>query len=148
MKSLILILAITLTSFTALSQNVEGTYANKWVSNTGEGIEYMLTIEANGHFTFNYTRIHLDQHPDRKVKVQGTWSLDGHLIVLKTNKSSDADSDIVSGLDLNKARYVSVSPRNPKFNLVKPSLKFYSSEVFFAKDMELIKTDESVSSIN
>jgi hypothetical protein len=49
---------------------------------------------------------------------------------------------------LNKARYVSVSPRNPKFNLVKPSLKFYSSEVFFAKDMELIKTDESVSSIN
>ena len=148
MKSLLLFIALTFTITTIQSQEIEGTYANKWLANTGEGIEYTLTLDTEGTFTFDYTRMYKDEVPDTNVKVNGTWKMEGHLLVLDTDTTNDDNHKIASGLNLNKARFVSVSPRNPNFNLVKPSLKFYSSDVFYAKDMELIKTESTITASN
>lgn len=127
----------------ANSQIVEGLYSNKWESPTGEAIAYNLALNEDGTFTFQSIRTFLDDVPNKTLETQGTWSLDGHLLVLTTNM----DSNILSTeLNKNKARFISVSPRNPNFNLVKPSLKFYESGVFYAKDMELFKTETSMTS--
>lgn len=147
MKSILFFFLLALSTFTLQSQNIEGTYSNKWVSNSGEGLAYELTLHPEGNFTFIYKRMHLDSNPDTEVEVMGTWIMDGHLLILNTNTLSEADNKLASGLNLNKARFVSISPRNPKFNLVKPTLKFYESAVFYAKDMELIKTESSLTGL-
>ena len=143
MKSYIFLLTLFFTAFTIQSQDIEGTYANKWVSNSGEGIEYTLTIMEDGQFNFIYRRLLRDSNNEPNIEVHGTWDLNGHLLVLNTE---DTDNSISTGLNSNKAKFVSVSPRHPKFNMIKPSLKFYESEIFYAKDMELIKTEEKVTS--
>ncbi|MGJ8591314.1 MAG: copper resistance protein NlpE N-terminal domain-containing protein [Aquaticitalea sp.] len=147
MKPLLLLTALFFTVFTSQSQDIEGTYANKWIATTGEGIEYTLTLNDDGNFTFNYTRMYMDTDSNTEVKVNGTWNLENNLLVLKTENDTEEDNGIASGLDLNRARFVSISPRHPKFNLVKPTLKFYESDVFYAKDMELIKIGSPVSSV-
>jgi hypothetical protein len=81
-------------------------------------------------------------------EVRGTWSMDGHLLVLQTKNANNDDPKIANGLDLNKARFMSVSPRNQKFNLAKSSLKFYESDIFYVKNMELIKTASTISASN
>ncbi len=144
MKSLLLFFASILTLFTTHAQDIQGVYANKWLSNAGEGIEYTLALKPDGQFTFTYKRLYLDSNPDTEIEVKGTWDLDGHLLVLDTNDEAESENFVASGLDLNKARFVSVSPRHPNFNLVKPKLEFYESKVFYAKNMELIKTEASV----
>jgi hypothetical protein len=147
MKALPLILLTTLTIFTLHSQNIEGTYSNKWISNSGEGIEYVLTLNEDGNFTFNYIRMYMDSDSDTKIEVQGTWVLENQLLVLNTDDGSEKENSIASGLNSNKARFLSVSPRNPKFKLGKSSLKFYKSDIFYAKDMKLIKTAPTVTAV-
>lgn len=147
MKSILYIFLIAFSTLSVQSQNIEGTYANKWVSNSGEGIAYKLTLQPDGNFIFNHTRLHLNSQLDTEVEVLGSWSLEGHLLVLKTDATVDDTDKIASRLDLNKARFVSVSSRDPKFNLVKPSLKFYESDIFYAKGMELIKTESSLTAL-
>ncbi|MEZ4793101.1 MAG: hypothetical protein R2783_06465 [Gelidibacter sp.] len=140
MKSLLLFSALIVTfSFTASAQSVEGVYTNKWKSPSGEALAYELILHEDGSFTFYSTRTYLDSDPDKTTEVDGTWTLDGHLLVLNTNHKTD--NALTTGLDNNKAKYVNISPRNPNFNLIKPSLRFYESGVFFAKDMELFKTE-------
>lgn len=146
MKSILLLL-VTFITFSIQSQTVEGTYSNKWLSNSGEGVQYTLTLHENEQFTFEYIRMYMDEDMNKTVTIEGTWRMEDHLLVLDTDESQH-DNNIASGLDLNKARFVSLSPRNPNFNLVKPLLKFYESDVFYAKDMELIQTSTTVSSIN
>lgn len=144
MKTIILFCLVTLSALTTQSQNIEGTYANKWVSNSGEGIEYTLTLNTDGQFIFDYIRIFKDDVKDKKTQVKGNWVLQNNLLTLQTETTGD--NDLASRLDLNTARFESLSPRNPKFNLVQPSLKFYESAVFYAKDMELVKTEVTVTS--
>ncbi|MCK7589630.1 copper resistance protein NlpE [Subsaxibacter sp. CAU 1640] len=142
MKTYILLFAILFSSIFTYSQNIEGIYANKWLANSGEGIDYTLDLKADGTFAFIYKRIYINGSKDRVVEVEGTWVLDNHLLTLYTEGQTDVE--IAKWLDENKARFVSVSPRHPQFNLIKPSLKFYESNIFYAKNMELIKTESSV----
>lgn len=144
MKYLLLFCFISFT-FNLHSQEIEGTYANKWVSNSGEGIQYNLTLHEDGQFTFEYIRIYKEEIKNSTIEVTGNWILENNLLTLKT-ESTDTDEELAESLDLNKARFISISPRNPNFNLVKPSLKFYESEVFYSKDMELIKTESTITS--
>ena len=145
MKSLLLFLTITFTLITSVnSQNIDGIYTNKWESKSGETLAYTLTLNPDGTFIFESERISLPPDMGITSNVIGTWNLTGHLLVLST----DSNTDFSSNLNNSKARYVSVSPRNPKFNLVKPSLHFYQSDVFYAKDMKLHKEESTVTSIN
>lgn len=146
MKSVLLVTALYLTTMMAgYSQSIEGTYANKWESNSGESLEYLLTLMEDGTFTFKSIRGYMNYEPNIILNAKGTWKMNGQLLTLETHDSSDKQNDLLINLDQSKARYVSISPRNPNFNLEKPSFKFYQSDVFYAKDMELYQTDVTVS---
>ena len=141
MKPYILLILLSITSLSSTGQTLEGTYSNKWVSTSGEGVAYTLTLEANGQFTFDYRRV-LVGTDDYRSEVTGTWKLEGHLLTLTSKEGTD--SELVSKLDGNRARFVSVSPRHPDFNLVKPSLNFYKSDIFYVRNMALTKVETSV----
>ncbi|WP_431133296.1 hypothetical protein [Psychroserpens mesophilus] len=144
MKSIILTFILLFNAFTAFTQNVEGTYSNEWISDIGEGMIYTITLEDDGSFTFYYTRKYIGGIPDKNVAVEGTWTLDGRLLILDTDVESPEESEFASELDSNKARFVSYSPRHHKYDEVEPSLEFYESDVFYLKDMDLIKTKEDI----
>lgn len=143
MKIIFTLLTLFFTTIASFSQQIEGAYTNKWLSNTGEGIEYTLTLQEDGQFIFNHRRIFMNDKLNTEAIIEGTWQIKGHLLVLNT---SDDNHKLASKLDSNKARFVSVSPRHPEFNVIKPSLIFYESAMFYAKDMELIKTETSITS--
>lgn len=144
MKSLFISLAlIFLLAGSANCQNIEGTYTNKWEAKSGESISYNLTLKEDGTFKFQSTRTFLASTTDNTLAAEGIWKLDGRLLILQTNEKNN---ELSSKLNMNKARYMTVSPRNPQFNLAKHSFKFYESDVFYAKDMELIKTDVNLTS--
>lgn len=145
MKATILLFAITLfTIFPAHSQSIVGTYTNTWESKSGEALVYTLTLNEDSTFEFQSERTLLAPDSEITSEASGTWKLNGHLLVLST----DSNDELSSGLNNCKARFVNISPRNPKFNLVKPSLKFYPSEVFYAKNMKLNKEESTVTSID
>lgn len=140
MKTTILFVLLSINTFLAQSQTINGIYANRWESTSGEVLSYELTLREDGTFTFISTRIYLEQQPNSIAEAEGTWELDGRLLVLATQDNHP----LAIHLNGNKARYISTSPRSPNFNLVKPSLKFYESKVFYAKNMELIKTETNL----
>jgi hypothetical protein len=145
MRPLLLFFIVLLTSITTNAQTIEGIYSNKWESPSGEAIAYNLILNSDGTFKFQSTKTYMDAIPNKTIEAEGTWDLDGHLLVLTTSEHSN---ELASDLDMNKARYVTVSPRNRKFNLANPSLKFYKSKVFYAKDMELFKTESCITTSN
>ena len=148
MRTFILFFTLALITLPINSQTIEGTYSNRWEAPTGEALEYSLTLQEDGSFVFYTTRVYRSELPDKKISATGTWNLNGHLLQLNTSNDVESQNSLQSKLDTSKARFITISPRNPNFNLVKPSLKFYESEVFYAKDMELIKTENTVSSLN
>ena len=144
MKTLILLLACAISTCTLQSQNIVGTYTNTWLSNTGQGIAYTLTLQKDSTFIFHYKRMYKESTDTKESIVEGIWNLNGHLLVLHTN-DTDSQNPITTGLDANKARFISVSPRNPDFNLVKPSLEFFPSDILLIK--EFISSNSIESSI-
>lgn len=141
MKSILLLVAITLLTILPVnSQTIEGTYTNKWEAKSGEALAYTLILNEDNTFEFHSYRTLLSADSDISKKVNGTWNLKGHILVLKT----DSEKGLGSDLNNSKARFMSVSPRNPNFNVIKPSLKFFQSDVFYAKNMELHKQESSV----
>lgn len=146
MRTLLLFFALTCSALVSQSQSIEGLYFNKWEAASGESIQYDLNLLKDGHFTFHSTRSYRSNLPDTLVEANGTWNLEGHLLVLKTTADDEVENDLQTNLNNTKARFISISPRNPDFNLVNPSLKFYKSKVFYTKDMELIKTESSITS--
>ena len=146
MKTIILFFFINTALFSGMAQSIEGIYYNKWESSTGEALAYTLQLNEDGTFQFLSARSYLGGENEKTTHVFGTWQLEGHLLILSADKNLNQDSKLAVWIDNNRARYISLSPRNPNFNLVKPSLKFYESKVFYAKDMELIKTETNITS--
>lgn len=124
--------------------SIAGTYMNLWESNSGEALKYTLTLDADGSFIFQSTRSFAHIESEKTLTATGTWKLQNLLVVLLTDVNDINGNELALQLNNTKARYVGISSRNPNFNLVKPSLKFYKSEVFYAKDMDLLKEETSV----
>lgn len=142
MKTLFLFFVTTCVVFTINAQSADGTYTNKWVAPSGESLAYNLTLDLDGTFLFQSIRTFKESIPDEINYTSGTWTLENHLLTLKT---TDAIDKITSDINMNKARYVSVSNRNPKFNNTKPFFTFFESKVFYAKNMQLFKTEDKLS---
>ncbi len=144
MKTYLLFFILSLLAITSNAQIIEGLYSNKWASPSGEGIEYSLIISNDGTFIFKSTRTYLDDVPNKTEEARGAWDLDGHLLILRT---TDNGNELASRLNLNKAKYVNLTSRSTKFNMVKPSLKFFESSVFYSKNMELFKLETNVTTL-
>lgn len=145
MKHLFLPVVVALCALsTSFSQNMQGIYANTWASSDQESLSYTLALNEDGTFTFESFQTYIGS-PDKIVNVQGKWENDGALLFLRTDPSQDPNNTMIAEINNTKARLISLSPRHPDFHLVKPTLEFHKSEVFFAKGMELKKQESSVS---
>lgn len=145
MKSFLLTLLFSITLVLNFSaQSIVGTFSNVWEAPSGESLTYTLTLHEDGTFDFESIRTFLNSEKEIK-NASGKWKLNSHLLVLNVDLN-DESNKLLSGLNDSKAKYVSISPRHPDFNSLKPSLRFFQSNVFYAKDMELFKEAESVTS--
>ncbi len=148
MKTLLLSVVISFCAlFSAFSQNMQGIYANTWASSDRESLSYTLALNEDGTFTFESSRTYTGT-PDLIAKAEGTWKQQGLLLELITEVGNEEANALAIELNNTKARFVSLSPRHPDFNLVKPSLEFTKSEVFYAQGMELLKQDTKVTSMD
>ncbi|MEO6348915.1 MAG: hypothetical protein ABIO60_13510 [Aquaticitalea sp.] len=123
---------------TTLAQTMEGTYSNTWENSAGASLTYTLTLKPNGTFLFESYRIYETADPSKFVAVKGTWAQNDRLLTLNTETSA-GDDELVKNLNSTQARLEEYSPRHIQYGKIKPSLKFYESEVFYAKGMKLEK---------
>lgn len=140
MKTLLALLCFSCALLpTVHSQTMEGIYTNTWDNVSGFSLTYTLTLNPNGTFVFESSRIYEDADPSKTVVVNGTWQQDDRLLTLKTDTTT-VDAALAKALNSSKARFVSYSPRHTLYGLEQPTLQFYQSEVFYAKGMHLEKT--------
>lgn len=148
MKTLLLSVVIFFCAlFSSFSQNIQGIYTNKWASSDKESLSYTLSLKEDGTFTFESFRTYIGT-PDIITKAQGTWENNGVLLELLTELGNGNDNSLAAELNNTKAKYTCLSPRHPDFNLVKPTLEFMKSEVFYVQGMELLKQDTKVTSMD
>lgn len=132
-----------------LSQSMEGTYTNTWVSTAGGALTYTIILNPDNTFQFISHREYEASTEAKTTRVVGTWKNRNRLLILSTDNSEN-EIDLVKKLNNNKAKFKAYSPRHVKYGTVKPSLKFFKSKVFYAKGMKLMKeqTDTDVVSNN
>lgn len=140
MKHVLLTLSVIIfISTSGHSQSMEGVYSNTWESIDG-ALTYTLSLNPDGSFLFESTRNYKSSIPPKTRIAKGTWERKYRLLKLFTETSAE-ENDLAKELNENKARLKAYSPRHRKYKVVKPSLKFYRSKVFYTKDMKLIKHD-------
>ncbi|HNQ26851.1 MAG TPA: hypothetical protein PKL92_02920 [Aquaticitalea sp.] len=149
MKKLMLFLvAVFCTNFYNYSQSITGTYSNRWEAHTGEAITYTLTLKSDGTFVFYSDQKFYGNEGEKLTMVKGLWETNNHLLVLTTKSGEDYDPNLTKNLNNNKARYKHISERKQLTSQEKPSLLFYKSKVFYAKNMELFKQAAITTSVD
>lgn len=146
-KTLLVFFATLCAIISTYSQSITGTYSNRWEAPTGEGISYTLTLKPDGTFVFYVNQTYFD-NSEKTTKAYGTWETNNHLLVLTTQTEDETSMGLIKDLNNNKARYHKVSERKKLNSDEKSSLKFYQSNVFYVKNMELFKMENIVSSVD
>lgn len=137
MKYLILI------SFFFLNLSVfgqSGVYGKEPKLTDGNKIKWTLSINQDGTFLYHFFRdLAGELNPEENFYGKGTWEFDKNNIVLTTNKETDLDEIYTMDFTNSKARYTTKSPRDTSNRMVKTSLRFYESDIFHIKGLELFK---------
>ncbi|MCK5400862.1 MAG: hypothetical protein KAJ28_04445 [Flavobacteriaceae bacterium] len=143
MKYALIIIFITL-HLTLFSQSEKyvGKYEMRYEVDNGGLIEYKLTLNSDGTFLFYFYRNLEPSQPKENKYGKGVWKTErNNLIFFSTNKNNDFDEIHTLNFNNSKARYNSKSPRDNSERVIKTSLRFYSSEIFWVKGMKLIKKE-------
>ena len=117
-------------------------HAGKYESSTlGEEFSLInkLTLNPNGTFLFHYYRYIENGIPKEENKHgKGTWISKDKLIFFSADKNDVNESHV---LDFNnsKARFISKSPRDKSAKIVKTSIRFYESDIFWITGRTLLK---------
>ena len=70
---------------------------------------------------------------------KGTWKAEGNLVFFYTDKKTEMDEKYKINFTNSKARYITKSPRDKSDKIVKTALRFYESDLFYIKGLELFK---------
>jgi len=132
-----LILLFTL-SGSAQSKKHAGKYESSAI---GEGYSHInkLTLNPNGTFLFHNYRYIENGIPKEENKYgKGTWTSKNKLIFFNTDEN-DINYSHVLDFNNSKARFISKSPRDKSARIVKNSIRFYESEIFWITGRTLLK---------
>ena len=102
-------------------------------------MENKLTLNQNGTFQFHhFDKISNGIPPERNSYGKGTWISKDKLIFFSTDENLIYESN---ELDFNnsKARFISKSPRDKSAKIVKTSIRFYESDIFWITGRTLLK---------
>ncbi|MFD0990631.1 hypothetical protein ACFQ1R_11025 [Mariniflexile jejuense] len=120
-----------------------GVYVLDYTQNAdGTKIKWTLSLNQDGTFLYHFLR---DLSAVSKANTEenfygkGIWTVDKNLIFLTTNKETDLDEKYTMDFTNSKARYTTKLPRDTSNKVVKTSLRFYESDIFHIKGLELFK---------
>ncbi|MBQ4915603.1 hypothetical protein J8L85_14200 [Maribacter sp. MMG018] len=134
-----LFLISTLTSFSQ-SDKIIGEYFLE-LGNGKHQIEYRLNIYSDGTFVFHsYTNNQNGIPPIVHKYGKGTWKLNGEVVSFFTSKENDLDEKYTLNFSDSKARFVTKPSRDKTDRIIKTRLKFFESEIFWIKGLDIFKT--------
>ena len=132
-------LVSTLTSFSQ-SDKIIGEYFLE-LGNEKHQIEYRLNLNSDGTFGFHsYTNNQNGIPPIVHTYGKGTWNVDGKVVSFITNKEKDLDEKHTLDFNGSKARFVTKPSRDKTDRIIKTKLKFFESEIFWIKGLDIFKT--------
>lgn len=104
--------------------------------------KWTLTLHEDGTFLYHFLR---DLSAVSKANIEenfygkGTWKAEGNLVFFYTDKKTDMDETYNINFTNSNARYITKSPRDKSDKIVKTALRFYESDLFYIKGLELFK---------
>ena len=137
MKYIVLILVFCF-SLSVFAQ--AGVYIRECKNTDGTKMKWTLTLNDDGVFLYHfYHNIEGVGNPEENFYGKGTWKAENNVISLTTNKETDLDDMHTMNFSNSKARYTTKSPRDTSDKVLKTSLRFYESDIFHIKGLELFK---------
>ena len=118
-----------------------GVYVNEPKNYDGTKIKWTLTLNEDGTFIYHFLRdLSAISKPNKEENFygKGTWILEGKIVTL-LSENEDLNEHYTVNLNNSKARYITKSPRDKSDKIVKTALRFYESETFHIKGLELYK---------
>ncbi|MEE9362351.1 MAG: hypothetical protein V3U92_07120 [Cellulophaga sp.] len=103
-------------------------------------IEYKLTLSQDGTFYFHSYSSNIQGIPPEVNKYgKGKWKAKKNIVSFFTDKENDIDEKHTLDFNNSKARFISKSPRDKTDKIVKTSLQFFESKIFWIEKMKIFK---------
>ena len=137
-KTIFLLLA----GFQAFSQvnGPVGDYILQMGSKDRHFIEYQLSLNADSTFLFYaYTESKISEPKTAHQYGKGKWEFRDKQLAFLTNPDSDLNEKFTLDLNNSRAHFISKSPRAIRDRPVKTRLKFFESDIFWIKGIEMNK---------
>jgi hypothetical protein len=119
-----------------------GVYIIDHTQNRSDGTitKWTLTLKEDGSFLYHFLRdISGEVNPEENFYGKGTWSAKKNLVFFYTDKEMDLDEKYTVDFTNSKARYITKSSRDKSDKVVKTALRFYESDLFYIKGLQLFK---------
>lgn len=104
--------------------------------------KWTLTLNEDGTFRYHFLR---DLSAVSKANTEenfygkGSWKADKNIVFFYSDKKNDLNEKHTIDFTNSKARYTTKSPRDTSDKIVKTSIRFYESDIFYIKGLELFK---------
>lgn len=135
----ILFLLFNLTVF-AQADQVVGDYSLTLGDDENHLLEYQLTLNQDGTFFFHYySKIKQGVPPEKNLYGKGKWTVKNNVISFFSADKTDFDEKHTLDFTNSKARFIIKSPRDKTDRVIKTSLRFLESEIFWMKAINLFK---------
>ena len=141
MKTFLLLIALSASiSVIAQWETFAGTYNHHYELQNGGVIEYKLSLNPNGTFSFhNYRKLTCTLCSEENQYGKGNWTSKNNEIYFSTDTEIDLDEKYTLDFNGTKARSNKRSSRNKSAKVVKESIRFYASEIPWLKGWELFR---------
>ena len=138
---IIIVLAFNLT-LSPQSENYLGDYERLSETKKGEIHKWSLSLHQDGTFLYNFYRnLNCDICLEENFNGKGKWEAKNKLVGFYANEN-DIDKTYTLSFNNSKTRINSKSPRDKSARIIKTSIRFYSSEEFTIKGLELFKKNK------
>jgi len=142
MKQLLIIFFIYIVSYniTAQADSYIGTYERYMAPVNAGARTRILSLNADGTFTFSEHRAEHPSQPEDLKSGKGIWKVEKpNVIYFYVDEEKDVDDTFVLNFNNSKARFTQKSPRDTSDRIIPTSIRFYDSEIFWVKGMKLLK---------
>lgn len=121
-----------------------GVYSIDHANNVKDGtkIKWTLTLNENGRFSYHFLRDLSSvskANSEENFYGKGTWKAEKNVVYFRTDKETDLDDKYTIDFTNSKARYITKSSRDKSDKVEKTALRFYESNLFYIKGLELFK---------
>lgn len=143
LKNILLLSLLTFSlTVSAQLQTYVGTYKMSYEFKKGGLVEYTLSLKPNGTFLFHSYRNIDPSQPNENKYAKGAWEVEKEKVLyFYADKEVDLDETHTLNFNNSKARYNSKSTRDKSDRIIRKSLKFYDSDIFWVKGMKLYKKE-------